>query len=45
MFNYNWSLNYGDVIGIGITKEGSNFSERRAWISKNGMLLNTPPED
>ena len=44
VFNYSWGLAYGDVIGIGITKETSKFSERRVWISKNGMLLNTPPK-
>lgn len=45
VYNYNWNLNYGDVIGIGITKESEKFNERRAWISKNGVLLNFPPFD
>lgn len=36
---------YGDVFGIGLTRENSKFSERRAWISKNGVLLNYPPND
>lgn len=45
VFNYNWKLDYGDVIGLGITKEHSKFNERRAWISKNGILLNSPPYD
>jgi hypothetical protein len=38
-------LAFGDVFGIGLTKENSKFSERRAWISKNGVLLNFPPND
>lgn len=45
VYNYNWNLDYGDVIGIGITKESDKFNERRAWISKNGVLLNFPPFD
>ncbi len=33
--NFPWKLEYGDTIGIGITKhEGS----RRAWITKNGVV-------
>ncbi len=43
IYNYNWSLSFGDVIGIGITQESEKFNERRAWISKNGLLLNYPP--
>ena len=45
VYNYNWNLDYGDVIGIGLTKESPKFNERRAWISKNGVLLNAPPAD
>ena len=33
------------MIGIGLTKETDKFNERRAWISKNGVLLNSPPAD
>lgn len=43
IYNYNWELDYGDVIGLGITPESDKFNERRAWISKNGLLLNYPP--
>ena len=45
LYNYNWNLVYGDVIGLGITKESNKFNERRAWVSKNGILLNLPPND
>jgi hypothetical protein len=45
IYNYSWILAYGDVFGIGLTKENSKFNERRAWISKNGLLLNYPPND
>lgn len=45
IYNYNWSLDYGDVIGLAITKENDKFNERRAWISKNGVLLNIPPHN
>lgn len=37
MFNFKWELEFGDVIGIGITEK-----EKRVWISKNGKLLNPP---
>ena len=46
VYNDNWNLDYGDVIGIGLTKEDPDkFNERRTWISKNGILLNLPPFD
>jgi hypothetical protein len=45
LYNYNWALDYGDVIGIGLTQENDKFNERRAWVSKNGILLNLPPYD
>jgi len=45
IYNYSWLLAYGDVIGIGLSRENSKFNERRAWISKNGVLLNSPPLD
>lgn len=45
IYNYSWNLAFGDVFGVGITRESSKFSERRAWISKNGVLLNYPPND
>lgn len=45
LYNYNWSLAYGDVIGLGVTKESDMFNERRAWVSRNGVLLNFPPLD
>lgn len=42
-FNINWTLEYGDIIGIGLTKHKNNV---RAWITKNGKIVNSPtPED
>jgi hypothetical protein len=38
-FPYRWSLDYGDMIGLGIT---SNNNEKRAWVTKNGVILNPP---
>lgn len=38
-FPYRWSLDYGDMIGLGIT---SNNNEKRGWVTKNGVILNPP---
>lgn len=45
VYNYGFTLQFGDVIGIGLTKENDKFNERRAWITKNGILLNRPPSN
>ena len=45
IYKYGWMLDYGDVIGVGLTKESDNFNERRAWVSKNGVLNNRPPAE
>lgn len=37
VYNYELNAGYGDVIGIGITKE-----DQRVWFTYNGVLLNEP---
>ena len=38
---YKWSLQYGDVIGLGLTlHEGS----RRVWVTRNGVMMNPPSQ-
>lgn len=37
--NFPWKIEYGDTIGIGMTKHESG---RRVWISRNGIIQNPP---
>jgi hypothetical protein len=37
--NFDWKIEYGDTIGIGLTKhEGFG----RVWITRNGIMQNPP---
>jgi len=41
-YQFKWDLEYGDVIGMGLT---TIESARRVWITKNGLLLNPPTQE
>lgn len=39
--NFQWKIEYGDTIGIGMTKHEGG---RRVWITRNGIIQNPPSE-
>lgn len=40
--NFQWKIQYGDTIGIGLTKHEGG---RRVWITRNGIIQNLPSEE